>query len=133
MIKDPNNAVASRRGGTVTARRTTGHRVAMSTSVSTRPVARHAGFTLIELVMTLTVMAILAMGAIPLLKLSVKRQKEQQLRANLRAIRSAIDEFHRDTVGMQCTGTTASAGGVGGGGTPIFDPRSKVTISDCTI
>lgn len=133
MIEDVNNAAAPRRGGKVKAVPTTGHRVAMSTSVRLPVVGRHAGFTLIELVMTLTVMAILAMGAIPLLKLSVKRQKEQQLRETLRAVRSAIDEFHRDTVGMQCTGTTASTGGVGGGGTPVFDPRSKVTISDCTI
>jgi general secretion pathway protein G len=33
---------------------------------------------------------------------------------------------------MQCTGTTATVPG-SGGGTPVFDPRSKVTISDCTI
>jgi len=67
------------------------------------------------------------------MKLSVKRQKEQQLRETLRQIRTAIDEFHRDTVGINCTG------GLGGqtGGTPplptAIDPRSKVVISDCTI
>jgi general secretion pathway protein G len=89
-----------------------------------------AGFTLIELVITLTIMAILAMGAIPLLKLSVKRQKEQQLRETLRAIRGAIDEFHRDTANMVCTGTTAV---VTPGAPTYVDPRSKVVISDCTI
>ena len=90
------------------------------------------GFTLIELVITITVLTILTMGVVPLLKLSVKRQKEQQLHDTLRQIRTAIDEFHRDTVGMVCTGATVS----GGGGAPpptSIDPRSKVVISDCTI
>jgi general secretion pathway protein G len=90
----------------------------------------HRGFTLIELVMTITIMTILTLGVIPLLKVSVKRQKEQQLRDALRQMRIAIDEFHRDTVGMVCTGTampTQPQPGI-----PI-DPRSKVVISDCTI
>src|SRR5450432_2205929 len=101
------NAAARRRGDMVNAIEATGHRVSISATGSALCSGRgSAGFTLIELVMTLTVMAILAMGAIPLVKLSVKRQKEQQLRETLRAIRGAIDEFHRDTAGMSCTGTT---------------------------
>lgn len=89
-----------------------------------------SGFTLIELVITVTVLSILTMGVVPLLKLSVKRQKEQQLRDTLRQIRTAIDEFHRDTVGINCSGTTVTAGSV----VPApVDPRSKVVISDCTI
>lgn len=92
------------------------------------------GFSLIELVITITVLTILTMGVLPLVKVSVKRQKEQQLRETLRQIRSAIDEFHRDTVGMVCTGVALTAqqqaqqqqAG-------ILDPRSKVVISDCTI
>lgn len=96
------------------------------------------GFTLIELVITITVLTILTLGVVPLMKLSVKRQKEQQLRAALRQMRMAIDDFRRDTVGMQCTGlgaTTGGGGGEGGSGTPgqYIDPRSKVVISDCTI
>jgi general secretion pathway protein G len=87
------------------------------------------GFTLIELVMTITVMTILTLGVIPLMKVSVKRQKEQQLRDALRQIRMAIDEFHRDTIGSPCTGNVTQPGGQ-----PIpLDPRSKVAISDCTI
>ena len=90
------------------------------------------GFTLIELVITVTVLTILTLGIVPLLKVSVKRQKEQQLRETLRHIRSAIDEFHRDTVGMICSGT---AGGASGTTPPVtnVDPRSRVVISDCTI
>src|SRR4029079_7922228 len=89
------------------------------------------GFTLIELVITITVLSILTMGVVPLMKLSVKRQKEQQLREALRQIRSAIDEFHRDTVGIVCTGNAAAAGQPAPQA-PV-DPRSKVVISDCTI
>ncbi len=89
------------------------------------------GFTLIELVITITVLTILTMGVIPLLKLSVKRQKEQQLHDVLRQMRSAIDEFHRDTVGMICSGTTVTGGG--SATPPPPDPRSKVAINDCTI
>ena len=89
------------------------------------------GFSLLELVITVTVMTILTLGAMPLVKVSVKRQKEQQLRETLRQIRTAIDEFHRDTVNMPC-----AAQPIQGGGAPQpapLDPRSKVVISDCTI
>ena len=124
----------SERGDAVTAAKLPGRRVALSRLV---PAGRfgaknnQSGFTLIELVITITVLTILTMGVVPLLKLSVKRQKEQQLHDALRQMRMAIDEFHRDTAGMICTGTTVT----GGGSTPppLVDPRSKVAISDCTI
>ena len=88
-----------------------------------------------ELVITITVLTILTMGVLPLVKVAVRRQKEQQLRETLRQIRSAIDDFHRDTIGMVCTGQALTAQQQAqqqqGGG--ILDPRSKVVISDCTI
>ena len=60
------------------------------------------GFSLIELVITVTVLAILTLGVIPLVQVSVKRQKEEQLRAALREMREAIDQFHREAlVGAQ--------------------------------
>jgi general secretion pathway protein G len=96
---------------------------------------KQRGFSLMELVITITVLTILTMGVLPLVKVAVRRQKEQQLRETLRQIRSAIDEFHRDTVGMVCTGVALTAQQQAqqqqGGG--ILDPRSKVVISDCTI
>ena len=93
------------------------------------------GFSLMELVITITVLTILTLGVLPLVKVSVKRQKEQQLRETLRQIRTAIDEFHRDTVGIVCTGSVLQAGQLPGGGQPssYIDPRSKVVVSDCTI
>jgi len=99
-----------------------------------REMQQQRGFSLIELVITITVLTILTMGVLPLVKVSVKRQKEQELRETLRQLRTAIDNFHRDTIGMVCTGVAL---------TPqqqaqqsqnsIIDPRSKVVISDCTI
>jgi general secretion pathway protein G len=88
------------------------------------------GFTLIELVITVVVLTILSLGIIPLVKVSVKRQREQQLRDALREMRLAIDEFHRDTLGMNCSGGTSV---IPGGTVPPTDPRSRVMISDCTI
>jgi general secretion pathway protein G len=92
------------------------------------------GFSLIELVITITVLTIMTMGVLPLVKVAVKRQKEQQLRDTLRQMRTAIDEFHRDTVGMPCTGValTAQQQAQQQQNTSI-DPRSRVVISDCTI
>jgi general secretion pathway protein G len=92
------------------------------------------GFSLMELVITITVLTILTMGVLPLVKVAVKRQKEQQLRDTLRQIRTAIDEFHRDTIGMVCTGVALTPQQQAQQQQNSFiDPRSKVVISDCTI
>lgn len=53
------------------------------------------GFTLVEMLITLTILAILAAAVLPLAKTAVKREKEIELRRNLRAIREAIDEYKR--------------------------------------
>jgi len=125
-----------KRGDEVNAVQLPGRRVTSSRSFSARPFAssKHNGFTLIELVITITVLTILTLGVVPLLKLSVKRQKEEQLRADLRQMRTAIDEFHRDTVGMPRTGMpTQSPPQPVPPGQMVIDPRSKVVISDPTI
>ena len=111
-----------------------GRRVILSSAPRlSRAKSERRGFTLIELIITVTVLSILTMGVVPLLKLSVKRQREQQLRDTLRQIRTAIDEFHRDTVDMKCNGTTGLPPGTPQPSSGYVDPRSKVKISDCTI
>ncbi|MBS1145054.1 MAG: Prokaryotic N-terminal methylation site [Proteobacteria bacterium] len=53
------------------------------------------GFSLIELVVTVAIVGILAMTAMPLIEMSAKRQKEADLRAALREIRGGIDAYRR--------------------------------------
>jgi len=51
------------------------------------------GFTLIELVVAVAIVAILATAALPLNELVVQRAKEQDLRRALRDIRTGIDAY----------------------------------------
>ncbi len=51
------------------------------------------GFTLIELMVTVVIVALLASIGLPLAELAVKRQKEQALHGALREIRTAIDAY----------------------------------------
>lgn len=54
------------------------------------------GLTLLEILVTMTIVVILASVAMPLSKMSTKRAQEIELRQQLRAIRSAIDLFKLD-------------------------------------
>ena len=56
---------------------------------------RSRGFTLIELVVTLLIVGLLAGAAVPLIEVTVKRNRERELRAALREIRTAIDAYKR--------------------------------------
>jgi general secretion pathway protein G len=84
------------------------------------------GYSLLELIITMTVLAVLVMGTIPLVQNSIKRRKEQELREVLRMMRSAIDEFKRDTIGACLNPTT-------GRDNSTADPRSRVVVADCKI
>jgi len=52
-----------------------------------------AGFTLIELIVATAILVILTSMAIPLARLSIKREKERQLRTALWQMRDAIDRY----------------------------------------
>jgi len=56
---------------------------------------KRSAFTLIEMLVTLTILAILAAAVLPLAKNTVKREKEIELRRNLRIIREAIDAYKK--------------------------------------
>lgn len=97
-------------------------------------VAAERGFTLLEMILTLVVLAILVMGTIPLAQNAVQRQRELRLRENLRLIRNAIDEFRRDTVGACGQGAIVAGNPAAPGASNIpADPRSRVVIDDCSI
>jgi general secretion pathway protein G len=107
------------------------------TALRVKNINPQRGFSLLELVCTLSVLAILVMGTIPIAQNAVTRQKEMRLREALREMRAAIDEFKRDTLGACAQGgsgqtSTVNQTQAGGGAVPT-DPRSRVVIDDCKI
>jgi len=56
---------------------------------------RQRGFTLIELMISLVIVALLSTIALPISELAVKRRKEQELRMDLQEIRTAIDAYKK--------------------------------------
>lgn len=83
MVKQRQNLV-----GSATCRRVFSRR--------TRSANGESGFTLFELIITLLVISILAVGAIPIARNVNRRDKEVELKRTLRDIRRAIDSYHRD-------------------------------------
>jgi general secretion pathway protein G len=51
------------------------------------------GFTLIELIATVTILTVLALMAIPLATLTIRRERERELRRDLWEMRDAIDRY----------------------------------------
>ncbi len=64
----------------------------------TRPAS--AGFTLLELMMVVTVIGILATIAIPKLAGAMQKAKEGSLKGNLGTLRSAVSIYYADTEGQ---------------------------------
>ena len=68
------------------------------------------GYTFVELVVATAVMMVLASAALPIARVSIRRQKEAELRHSLREMRTAIDDFKRwadagriSTIGVSIT------------------------------
>ena len=57
------------------------------------PNPRDAGYTFVEIAVVAAIVAILASAILPLAKVTVQRQRELELRRDLREMRTAIDKF----------------------------------------
>lgn len=53
----------------------------------------HAGMTLLELIIACGILMVLSSAALPLARVTVKRQREAELRRDLREMRNAIDRY----------------------------------------
>jgi general secretion pathway protein G len=58
-----------------------------------RRLATAAGMTLLELILACAILLILSSAAIPIARYSIIRQKERDLRTDLRDVRNAIDRY----------------------------------------
>jgi general secretion pathway protein G len=56
---------------------------------------KRGGFTLIEMLVVLAMLAMLATSARPLLEMSVQRAREHELRSGLRQLRGALDAYKK--------------------------------------
>lgn len=54
------------------------------------------GLTLVELLITVTILAVLAAAVLPMAEVTAKRTKELELRRSLRMLRTAIDAYKED-------------------------------------
>lgn len=73
--------------------------------------SRQRGFTLLELVVTATVLLILASVTVPLARNGLKREKELELRRDLREMRLAIDEYKKQADQQKIKAPPAEANG----------------------
>jgi general secretion pathway protein G len=65
-------------------------------------VRNRSGFTLLELIIVLSILSILTAAAVPMVRNSVRRERESELRLALRELRQAIDrykKYHDDSNG----------------------------------
>lgn len=66
---------------------------------------RESGFTFVELIIVTTILMVLASAVLPLSQVTARRQREIELRRNLREMRLAIDKF-KDAVDLGRIATT---------------------------
>jgi len=65
----------------------------MRTASTKRRCSRQAGMTLLELIIACTILAILSSAALPIARFTIVREREKELRHDLRDMRNAIDRY----------------------------------------
>ena len=81
-----------------------------------------SGFSFIELVIATAVMMVLASAALPIARMSIKRQKEVELHRVLRDMRAGID-LYKDAV------TSGQIGGISVTGTEGYPPDLETLVN----
>lgn len=72
--------------------------------------SRAAGFSIVELVVSVAILGVLASVAMPVIQTSITRDKEYQLRVALRDIRTAIDAYKQASANGVIQVTTGQSG-----------------------
>lgn len=70
-----------------------GRQPAKSAQLGASPRCRSLGFSLVELIIAITILLVLTTMALPLARIAVQREKEHELRYDLREMRAAIDRY----------------------------------------
>ncbi|OWU64737.1 MAG: hypothetical protein CBB60_008290 [Armatimonadetes bacterium Cent15-Ar3] len=86
------------------------------------------GFTLVELLIVITLVAVLAAIAIPRFSSSGKRSKETALRASLKVLRQGVGRFFAETGGFPARLTKLDDTVSGSGNTKIMLPSGEWEI-----
>ena len=86
-----------------------------------------AGFTFIELLVVTTILLILASAVLPLAKVTIQRQREAELRRELRDMRTAIDKF-KDAVDNGLIGSVDVKAGSEG-----YPPDLETLVEGVTV
>lgn len=70
-----------------------GGAVNCSTNHTSHSGKNSAGFTLLEIIIVITILSVLTAAAIPMVRNTVRREREAELRLALRQLRQAIDRY----------------------------------------